>query len=217
MPSSAERKPRAGRPTKEQAEARQIELLDCAVRHFLDNGYDQATIEAIASDVNMTKRTIYARYADKESLFRAALKRAIERHAASPERIEATRAASLEKTLVNIAMLRIEQIEKPPGIQLHRLINTESYRFPDIFMMSFETSALPTVRYLSRILKEETDAGRLALSDPNLAAGVFMSMVVSAPVTLLVTGNPLPASELKERVAFAVRLFLEGAKRRANA
>ena len=205
---------RAGRPTKEQAEARRIALLDCAARHFLDQGYERTTIEAIAADVAMTKRTIYAGFTDKESLFRAALKRALEMHAVSQERIEATRTDDLETTLINIAMLRIERVEMPPGILLQRLINTESYRFPDILMMSYETGALPTVRFLGRILKEESRAGRLSLSDPVLAANTFMSMVVSAPVTLMVSGNPLSADDLQERVAFAVRLFLEGAKRR---
>ena len=55
------RRPRAGRPTREQAEARHAELLDRALDHFLDKGFEQATIEAIAADVGMTKRTVYAR------------------------------------------------------------------------------------------------------------------------------------------------------------
>ena len=44
-------RPRAGRPTREQAEARHEELLDRALDHFLDKGFEQATIEAIAADV----------------------------------------------------------------------------------------------------------------------------------------------------------------------
>jgi TetR/AcrR family transcriptional repressor of mexJK operon len=205
---------KAGRPTREQAEARHAELLDRALDHFLDKGYEQATIEAIASDVSMTKRTVYARYDDKASLFLAAVRRAINSYAVPIERITATRTGDLERTLVNIAMLRISLVAEPHGLKLQRIINTESYRFPAIFAESYETGAKPTVDFLAGILAEETAAGRLAIDKPEQAANVFMSMVVSAPVRFITSGNPLPAEELQERVAFAVKLFLQGARPR---
>jgi TetR/AcrR family transcriptional regulator, mexJK operon transcriptional repressor len=202
---------RAGRPTKEQAEARHAELLDRALDHFLDKGYEQATIEGIAADVSMTKRTVYARYPDKASLFMAAVRRAVERYSVSQERIEATRTGDLEQTLINIAMLRINVVAEPEGVKLQRIINTESYRFPKIMGLAYEKGARPTIRFLSNLLEEETRKGNLAIDDPEQAANVFMSMVVSAPVRFIISGIPLPEGELQERVAFAVRLFLQGA------
>lgn len=211
---SSAKRAKAGRPTKQQAKARQAQLLDRALDHFLDKGYELATIEAIAADVSMTKRTVYARYADKASLFLAAVHRAIERYSVSPERIAATRTPDLKQTLINIAMLRIAAVAEPEGIKLQRIINTESYRFPEIFRIHYELGAQPTVRFLAAILEEETARGALAIDDADMAANVFMSMVVSGPVRFLTSGNPLPEGDLQERVAFAVRLFLEGAKPR---
>lgn len=208
------RRGRAGRPTREQAEARQAELLDRALDHFLEKGFELATIEAIASDVAMTKRTVYSRYPDKASLFLAAVRRAVERYSVSQERIEATRVADLERTLVNIAMLRIDLVSEPEGLKLQRIINTESYRFPKILGMSYVLGAKPTVDFLASVLEEETARGNLAIDNPEAAANVFMSMVVSAPVRFITSGIPLPEEEVQERVAFAVRLFLEGAKPR---
>jgi TetR/AcrR family transcriptional repressor of mexJK operon len=205
---------RAGRPTREQAEARHAELLDHALDHFLERGFEQATIEAIAADVSMTKRTVYARYADKAALFRAAVRRGIERHAVSPERIAATRTGDLEQSLVNIARLRIDLVRTPQGLKLQRIINTESYRFPDIFTMYYDLSARPTVRFLADLLRAECDAGQLAVEDPMLAANVFMSMVVTGPVRFITSGNPLSDEEMDCRIAFAVRLFLQGARPR---
>ena len=207
---------KAGRPTREQAEARHAELLDRALDHFLDKGYEQATIEAIASDVSMTKRTVYARYADKSALFLAAVDRAIERYNIAEERIIATRVPDLRQTLINIAMLRIDLVASEEGLKLQRIINTESYRFPEIMAKSYEQGAKPTIRFLASILAEETAAGSLAIDQPVAAANVFMSMVVSAPVRFITAGIPLPAGQLQERVAFAVKLFLEGAKPRPS-
>jgi TetR/AcrR family transcriptional repressor of mexJK operon len=207
-------RPRAGRPTKEQAEARHGELLDSALDHFLDKGFEPATIEAIAASVGMTKRTVYARYPDKVSLFRAAVRRAIERLAVSPERIRAADCGDLERTLIDLARLRADAVMTPEGLKLQRIINTESYRFPDIFTTSYELGALPVVRFLAEVLERETRAGELAVAEPLLAANVFMSMVVGGPVRIIVSGNVLSPKEIDRRIRFAVRLFLDGARRR---
>lgn len=207
-------RPRAGRPTREQAEARHAELLDHALDHFLDKGFEQATIEAIASTVGMTKRTVYARYTDKASLFRAAVRRAIERYAISDERIRATDTGDLAQTLTNLAMLRIDLISSPLGLNLQRVIQTESYRFPDIFTDSYDLGALPTIQFLAGVLERETRTGNLAIDDPLGAANAFMSLVVAGPVRFILAAIPLPKQQLDERVAFGVRLFLDGARRR---
>lgn len=205
---------RPGRPTRAQAEIRHAELLDVALDHFLEKGYEQATIEAIAGSVNMTKRTIYARYPDKASLFRAAVRRAIERLSAPAGEIRATVTGDLEETLTNIAWLRVSRVRTPTGLKLQRIINTESHRFPDIFTTYYEVAALPVIDFLATFLMEETRAGRLAIAEPLMAANVFMSMVVSGPVRIIVSGSYLTTEEIGQRIGFAVRLFLDGARPR---
>jgi TetR/AcrR family transcriptional regulator, mexJK operon transcriptional repressor len=205
---------KAGRPTREQAEARHHALLDTALDHFLDKGFAQTTVEGIAQDVGMTKRTVYARYPDKVSLFRAAVGRAIDRYVVPPHQIEATDEGELEQTLIAIAWLRVEQVMTPNGLKLQRIINSESYRFPEIFEPFYERAAAPTMRFLAAVLERETCAGRLAVIDPDTAANVFMSMVVSGPARTIVLGNPLPREAIARRIEYAVRLFLDGARPR---
>lgn len=207
-------RPRAGRPTREQAEARQHELLDTALDHFLDKGFEMATIEAIAQAVGMTKRTVYARYPDKVALFRAAVDLAIERYSTPQEWIEATKCDDIEQTLRNVGRLRISHVMSPNGLKLQRIIATESYRFPDIFNTAYEHGALPTVKFLARYLQRETEAGRLSIADPMRTATTFMSMVVSGPARIIVSGNYLSETEIDERVSFAVRMFLDGVRPR---
>jgi AcrR family transcriptional regulator len=201
---------RAGRPTAAQAQARHEALLDAALDHFLDLGFESATVEAIAGAVNMTKRTIYARYPDKVSLFRAAVRRAIDRLAVPPETIAAIHEGSIETILTRYAYLRIDLVTGPAGLKLQRIINTESYRFPDIFQSYYRIAALPVIRSLADLLAAETAAGRLSVEDPLLAANIFISMVSSGPVRIIVSGNHMSREEIERRVAFAVRLFLDG-------
>lgn len=203
-----------GRPTREQAEARHTALLEIALDHFLEKGFEQATVEAIAIDVGMTKRTVYSRYRSKAELFHAAVDRAIERFAVNEERLAATITGDLEQTLRNIARLRIDQVMTPDGLKLQRIINTESYRFPGIFDAAYERGSALSVRHLAALFERETAAGRLAIAEPEQAALVFLGMVVSGPVRVIVSGKRLKLAEIDRRISFAVRLFLDGARPR---
>lgn len=206
------RRPGAGRPTREEALQRHDELLDSALDLFLDKGYEQATIEAIAASVGMTKRTIYARYADKAALFKATVQRAIERLIVPHATLQALESADFEATLAAVARMRVAQVMTPAGLKLQRIINTESYRFPEIFTMAYEQGARPVVEFLAGLLRRETAAGRLAVADPDKAATVFMSMTVSGPVRIIVSGNRITRKEIEERLEFAIRLFLNGVR-----
>lgn len=205
-------RPRAGRPTKEQAETRHAELLDAALDHFLDRGFEQATIEAIAASVNMTKRTVYARYPDKASLFLAAVHRAIDRLIVPKGKLESLERDDLESTLVAVARLRLKQLMTPEGLKLQRIINTESYRFPDIFMAAYERGAGPIVAFIARQLRRHAAPGSIAYSNPEQAAAAFMSEVVGGPVRFAVSGNFMTERQIEQRIAFTVKLFIEGVK-----
>jgi TetR/AcrR family transcriptional regulator, mexJK operon transcriptional repressor len=203
-----------GRPTRGQAEARHAEMLDTALDLFLEHGFELTTIEMIAARVNMTKRTIYARYPDKASLFRAAVQRAIERQIVPARVLAGFDDEDLAATLEAIARLRISQVMTPDGLRLQRIINTESYRFPEIFRANFEQSAKPVIDHVARLLERAAAAGTIGPTDPGLAASAFMSMVVGGQVRAIVSGlTPTPA-DLDEKVRFTVRLLLDGLRSR---
>ena len=205
-----------GRPTREKARQRHDELLDSALDLFLDKGYEQATIEAIAASVGMTKRTVYARHADKAALFKATVQRAIERMIVPEATLKALEGAEFEAALAAVARLRIEQIMTPAGLKMQRIINAESYRFPEIFTMAYEQSTRPIIEFIAGRLRREIAAGTIAVSDPDRAAAVFMSMVVGGPARVIVSGNKLTRKDIEDRLQFAIRLFLDGARVRGD-
>ncbi len=205
---------RAGRPTRERAALRQAELLDVALDLFLARGFEQTTVEAVAAAVSMTKRTVYARYEDKAALFKAAVRRAILRTQTSPEALAALDTGELESTLVAFAQWRVAHVTKPAGLRLQRILATESYRFPEIFTWSYEDGAGPALAFLTDLLRRHDSAGAVCIDRPELAANVFMSMVIGGPVRIIVSGNSLSQSEIDERIGYAVALFLNGVRPR---
>ena len=204
----------AGRPTNEQAEARHEELLDAALDQFLEHGFELTTIEMVAARINMTKRTVYARYADKASLFRGAVQRAIERQVVPRHVLEGFDEGDLTETLASIARLRIGQVMTPNGLRLQRIINTESYRFPEIFTANYEQSARPVIDFVAGLLDRAIDAGQIASTDSGLAASAFMSMVISGQVRAIVSGRALTEAEIDKKIYFTVHLLLDGLRPR---
>ena len=206
----------AGRPTTEQAEARHEELLDAALEEFLEHGFELTTIEMIAARINMTKRTVYARYADKASLFRGAVQRAIEGQIVPQDVLAGFDQGDLAATLESVARLRIGQVMTPNGLRLQRIINTESYRFPGIFTDNFEQSAKPVLDFVAGVLDRAIAAGQIAPTDSGFAASAFMSMVVGGQVRAIVSGRVPTRAELDRKVTFTVRLLLDGLRPRGD-
>ena len=142
------------------------------------------------------------------------MRRAIELLAVPAASITEAENADIEQLLVNFAHLRLDLVTTPAGLKLQRIINTESYRFPEIFMLYYDIAARPVIERLAQILAALTSQGRLALDEPTLAANIFISMVASGPVRSIVAGNALAPAEVEHRIRYAARLFLYGAMAR---
>ncbi|HMK85824.1 MAG TPA: TetR/AcrR family transcriptional regulator [Steroidobacteraceae bacterium] len=208
------RRPGAGRPTREQAELRHEELLDRALDLFLRKGFEVTTIEAIAASLGMAKRSVYARYRSKAALFKASVQRAIEQWTVPVEALRAAETDDLEATLTAVARIRMANATSPAGLRLLRIVNAESYRFPEIFTLAFEQGTRPTIDFLADLLRRHTQAGTVSIAEPRIAATAFLSMVVGGPLRAVVWGKAIEPAALEERIRFCVRLFLDGARPR---
>lgn len=72
-------KNKGGRPLLEDVPRRNEHLLDVATEVFVRQGYNATTLDRIAAEAGVAKRTIYARYPDKQALFFAVMRRLSER------------------------------------------------------------------------------------------------------------------------------------------
>lgn len=184
--------------------------MNVALDIFLERGFEQTTIEEIATHVGMSKRTVYARYEDKGTLFKAAVRRAIERYTVPREKLEAVATDDLEATLAAVARLRIANVATPVATKLQRILGAQSYRFPELFNAAFEEGAGPTVGFLSDLFVRYTARGQIQVIEPQRAATAFLSLAVGGPARTIVSGNPLDDTEIERHILFAVELFLRG-------
>ena len=199
-----------GRPTAEVIALRNEELLDKALDFFLDNGFEATTIDAICNAVGMSRRTIYSRYGDKETLFKAALQRVIDQWMVPVDTMRALERDDLELTLRDIALTWVANIRQPSGMRLVRIANTEVFRRPEIAEYLWQRTAQTTIDYLTDLFRRRLRPGTNEVPDAEDAAAAFPILVVEGSIQLAVWGR-MADDDFARQIAYRVRLFLKGA------
>jgi TetR/AcrR family transcriptional regulator, mexJK operon transcriptional repressor len=193
-----------GRPTLSNEE-----LLDKALDLFLENGFERTSIDAITAAAGMAKRTVYLRYRDKTTLFKAALERAIEEWIIPVERLRAAETDDLEETLLRLGEMLVANIMSPGGLRLLRITNAESGRMPDIGVYTYQHGTQRTIDYLADLFRRRIGA-HPELGEPEEAAVAFLYLVVCGPPTMTVWGMTLDQAAIDRHTRYSVRLFLYG-------
>ncbi|MET0363259.1 MAG: TetR/AcrR family transcriptional regulator [Sphingobium sp.] len=207
-PRTARRGP--GRPTRNQAQQRELELLDVALDLFYERGFEGTTIDAITAACNMAKRTVYARYDDKTTLFKAVLQRAIEQWIVPVEDLRAAEGEDLESSLLRIGEILVANIMSPAGQRLMRITNAESSRMPEIGVYTLQQGTEQTIGFLAELFRRRVrsdDPGSPYAED---AANAFIHLVVGGPANMRAWGVVREQAEVDRQTRFNVQLFLHG-------
>ncbi len=205
----SQNRPGPGRPTRVQAEQRNRQLLDKALDIFLEKGYVRTSIEGIAAAVGMAKRTVYAQYGDKKTLFMAALQRAIDEWIVPVEELYAAETDDLEETLLHVGQILVDNIMTPQGMRLLSITNAEANTLPEISAYTYEQGTGPTLEYLTGLFVRRGPEN-IELVDAREAALAFLFLVVGGPGNMTAWGIPVDAAQIHRQTRYRVRLFLYG-------
>ena len=204
-----------GRPTREEAEARDARLLDVATRLFMERGFDGTSIDAVAEAAGVSKPTVYARYHDKRDLFAAVLRGRIRKWlaplsaAAEAQAIEGS-AKSVRTTLHELSRHMVAYTLAPEAAALQRILSAQAVQFPQLAKLANEEGWLRAVRGISSILRQSAARGQIKVDDPELAADMFLNLVLGHSKRLALYGIAVePETEERYRKA-AVDFFLNG-------
>jgi len=202
-----------GRPTLSNEE-----LLDTALDLFLEHGFERTSIEGICAAAGMAKRTVYARYGDKTTLFKAALDRAIGEWIVPVEQLAAAETDDLGESLLAIGRLLLANILSPAGQRLMRLTNAESIRMPEIGPKNVHQGTEPTIAWLAQLFDRRLGGGGAGagggggggFADARQAAESFLYLVVGGPANMAAWGVGFDPGEIDRHVNYSVGLFLNG-------
>ena len=159
-----------GRPSRAASEQLGERILDAATEMLLDHGFGATSIDALARQLRMSKRTFYHRFPNKEALFAAVVHRIIQRLRPAAD-IPLIEGADLETVLKRLATLILHAALSPQAIALHRLIVAESARFPELArVLALEGATEEATVLIAGILDRAVKAKRLRIDDTRFAA-----------------------------------------------
>lgn len=204
-------------------------ILRGAFITFAERGYDKASMDEVAAIAGTTKRTVYAHFTNKESLFRAAIGMAVEWFLADLPRLDP--AGDPEDELVRFASHFSDMSTWQRPVLLQRVVISEAARMPDLSVMMHRAVIEGAERRLAAFLAErynmDGDPGEecTEVSDPVEGtrawslARLFLNMTTGPQrfATLMAARTPAPAHPAESGagrddawVRFAVRHFVRG-------
>ncbi len=208
-----------GRPTRQEATRRDARLLDVATTLFMERGFDGTSIDAVAEAAGVSKPTVYARYHDKRDLFAAVLRGRIQDWLA-PLSVAAEAQAtevdpkSIETTLNELSRHMLAQALRPEGAILRRMVAAQAVQFPELAKLAHEEGWMRGVRGVAVLLRQFAIRGEIRVDDPELAAELFLNLLLGHSVRLDLHGIATDPEFQERRRRAAVELFLNGVRPR---
>lgn len=196
-------------------------VLDAARTLFLKKGYAGTTMDEIAAQAGLTKRTLYNNYTDKDQLFTLIVADVMAFAEAFARELRdelggAVTAANLRATLDDVAQRMARTVARPHVIALRRLLIGESRDFPALGTQYFERAPGQVIDTLAKEFARLDRAGLLQVKDAHRAAAQFAYLVVGEPLDrAMLTGTLPPAAEISACAREGIETFLARYERRA--
>ncbi len=127
----ARRRPR-GRPRLEDVADIENELVEVALSEFLRHGYGGTSMATIVKAAGVSKTTLYSRFASKQDLFLAMMKKMVEGDLSARIRAVESPSRPLADMLREFACKSLEIGLDSRHYGVVRLIYGESHRFPEL-------------------------------------------------------------------------------------
>ena len=200
---------RRGRPTQDEAKRLDLAVREAAVQTFLEMGYAGATMESIARAAGITKRSLYARYADKRAVFADVIPWALARYTGE-EDVEDVDHEDVEAALLALGRAALTRATHPENVRLKRIASTEANSFPEFNLSAESMMWAGRQRTAVKLIQRFVERGDIATDDVELAAEHFLAMVEAVPARMADFGVFRSKQQQERHLRYAVRLFLRG-------
>jgi len=194
------------------ARDRRAQILDAAAEIFLDKGFDQTAMDAVAARAGVSKATVYAHYRDKTGLFEAVIERGASTLDVNLDRTLGSSASTPEPKLVQVATALLEASTRANYLAMLRVLLTEQTRRPELTRALRRNDMPYAVGVVASILADDAAQRGYALVDPAAHASLFVRMVAgSLQLDALLNAKFRPDQKLLESHAqWVTQIFLRG-------
>jgi TetR/AcrR family transcriptional regulator, mexJK operon transcriptional repressor len=198
-----------GRPPAKQAAQRLEKILNVAAEIFLQEGFDRASVAAIARIAGSSKETLYSRFSTKEELFEAVISRKTEILLRKFSRVLAQN-QPIEKVLEQYGRNLLEFMLRPEMQRLSRTLIACAPQFPELAGDFWRICPKREQEQLAEYLETQVASGELAIADCHKAAELFFSLCLGQFLVhaQLAIRTPPRTAERNAHIREAVYMFL---------
>ncbi|MFG1241351.1 TetR/AcrR family transcriptional regulator [Xanthobacter versatilis] len=184
------------------------EALAAARAVFLEVGYDGASMDAIARVGALSKATLYAHFSNKAALFEELIRvecRAVNANLYVPDPKSANVSKELRKVAANYRGIFADR----EGLDIFRILIPVAPRFPRLAQVFNDEGPGAAIHQIAGYLRALSDAGRLRIPDPELAAHQFLALVTEDIKLSGALGFPSPSGRAADRlIESGIAMFL---------
>jgi len=193
--------------------AKRRQIMQGASDVFLAQGFDAASMGAIARQAGVSKGTLYVYFKNKEELFESIVEEQCAQQA--EEIFTLDREQDIETTLTRMGHAFVRFICRPGGVSAIRTVIAIADRMPEIGARFYQTGPARGIASLRAYLEEQVAAGVLKPHDCEVAAAQFIDSCLSMtykPTLFNAAGAP-DDNRIDRVVNMAVRTYLAAYRR----
>ena len=197
-----------GRPRDPQ---RMASVLATAKKHFMEHGYDGASIDAIAAESGVSKVTIYKYFPTKAELFKAGITHRVDTQFAGvdPTQLDPRKPRD---ALTQVGRAFLGLMRSPDVIKHHRSLYGAQGVDTAAADSFFQAGPRKIVDAVAAYLRAAEKAGTLRVRDADLAANQYLSLYLGLGHIRALLGLSLPGKREDDALVRAnVELFLRAA------
>ena len=197
-----------------RARAKLEQIREGAQRIFLERGFAGASTDAIASEAGVSKQTLYAYYASKETLLADVLRHLIHENPQNPlsevEEMPLDTSEELRGALDSLAQRAITSLMQPDYLALIRVVIAETPRLPQVGALFRSAVPEQLLGGIVRILEGARVKGVVGEVNADAASRMFMGALLTyAILDGLLVGEGRPRPPASEQIAAVVDLFMK--------
>jgi AcrR family transcriptional regulator len=185
------------------------QIIDGASRMFLAQGFDAASMGAIAREAGVSKGTLYVYFKSKEELFEAIVEEQRRQQAEEIFTFDTSAPIEAELRRVGIGLVRF-LCRRPGGVSPLRTVIAIADRMPELGAKFYQSGPATGIARLKAYLEGKVAGGVLKPHDCEVAAAQFMDSCLSTmfkPMMFNFAGPPDDA-RIEHVVDMAVATFL---------
>lgn len=193
--------------------AKRRQIIDGACRMFLSQGFDAASMGAIAREAGVSKGTLYVYFKSKEELFEAIVEEQCRAQAEQIFTFDEQAGIETELRRLGEELTRF-LCRRPGGVSPLRTVIAIADRMPELGAKFYQSGPARGIASLRHYLEHKVAAGALKPHDCEVAAAQFIDSCLSItfkPMLFNFAGPPNDG-QITHVVDMAVRTFLAAYK-----